>query len=60
METDDSLQNIQREQIIRILKKVNGNKSAAAKILQINRGTLYRRLRAYQLDKTIRKPLEGL
>jgi transcriptional regulator of acetoin/glycerol metabolism len=47
------LQTIDREALIAVLRSVNGNKRKAAEQLQISRGTLYRRLREYQLDKYV-------
>lgn len=37
----------EREKIIRVLEKVNGNKTKAALLLQIDRKTLYNKLHAY-------------
>lgn len=40
----------EREQIERALKLVQGNKSTAAKLLQIDRSVLYDKIRKYQLE----------
>ena len=39
---------IEREHILRVLEKVEGNKSQAAKILEIDRKTLYTKLERYE------------
>ena len=41
---------VEREHIGRVLEKVQGNKSRAAKILEIDRKTLYTKLEKYELD----------
>ena len=60
MSEQQTLREIEREHIIRVLKEVKGNKLKAAEILKISRGTLYRRLRSYGLEHLVRDPLEGL
>ncbi len=50
----------EREHIVAVLKTTRGNKYKAAKLLKMSRGTLYRRLRAYGLDRLVRNPLDGL
>jgi DNA-binding NtrC family response regulator len=45
-----SLDQLEREHIIRILKEVEGNQSRASQILGIDRKTLYLRLRKYGLS----------
>jgi transcriptional regulator of acetoin/glycerol metabolism len=45
---------------VRALQLTKGNKQQAAKLLQMSRGTLYRRLRDHGLEKLIRRPLEEL
>ncbi|MGC8767664.1 MAG: helix-turn-helix domain-containing protein [Brevinematia bacterium] len=40
----------EKEEIIEVLKKTNGNKTIAAKILGINRVTLWRKIRKYNMD----------
>jgi two-component system response regulator HydG len=46
-QTIRSLSDIEREQIERALRSVNGNKSAAARLLGLDRKTLYRKLELY-------------
>ncbi|UPQ80698.1 sigma-54 dependent transcriptional regulator [Flavobacterium azooxidireducens] len=41
----------EKEMIIKALKLCNGNKSEAAKMLEINRKTLYNKLKLYQLEE---------
>lgn len=59
-EQAETLREVERDHILRVLKQVNGNKLQAASILKISRGTLYRRLRAYGLEHLVRDPLHGL
>ena len=47
MKTDLSLREIERDHIERVLKQVNGNKSAAAKTLGVSRATLRNKMRDY-------------
>ena len=56
----DSLATIERDHILRTLRRAGGNKKAAAKMLGLSRRALYRRLERHQLDQTIarRKPGE--
>jgi transcriptional regulator of acetoin/glycerol metabolism len=53
-------ESIERDHIIFVLKQAKGNKLAAAKILKISRGTLYRRLKQYNLEHLVRDPMQGL
>jgi two-component system response regulator AtoC len=55
-----TLQEIERKHIIKVLREAKGNKLQAARILGVSRGTLYRRLRLYGLERLVRDPLEGL
>jgi two-component system NtrC family response regulator len=41
---------VEREHIGKVLARVQGNKSRAAKILEIDRKTLYTKLERYELD----------
>jgi DNA-binding NtrC family response regulator len=41
---------IEREHILRTLRSVAGNKAAAARVLGVDRKTLYRKLKAYGID----------
>jgi len=45
-----SLQEIEKNHIIRTLDKFNGNKSKAARVLQISRSTLREKLRQYGIN----------
>jgi DNA-binding NtrC family response regulator len=56
----ESLASIERDHIMRTLRRAGGNKKAAAKMLGLSRRALYRRLERHQLDETItrRKPGE--
>jgi DNA-binding NtrC family response regulator len=44
-----SLSEVEREQILRALKSVKGNKAAAARLLGLDRKTLYRKIELYDL-----------
>jgi two-component system response regulator PilR (NtrC family)/two-component system response regulator HydG len=44
-----TLSNLEREYIEQVLENVNGNKSEAAKVLGVDRTTLYRKLEEYKL-----------
>jgi len=45
-----SLQKMEKHHIVEVLKLVNGNKSQAARILDISRSTLREKLKSYQID----------
>ena len=49
-----SLREAERTHIVRVLDEVGWNKKQAAKILEISRGTLYRKILEYSLE-----PSEG-
>jgi DNA-binding NtrC family response regulator len=49
-DTTKSLEEIEKRHIINVLKETNNNISQAAKILGINRGTLYRKMKEYGID----------
>ena len=42
----------EKEQILAALKKARGNKTVAAKLLQIDRKTLYNKMHLYGIDLT--------
>jgi DNA-binding NtrC family response regulator len=52
-EDDESLASIEREHIVRTLRRAGGNKKAAARMLGLSRRALYRRLERHNLDETI-------
>jgi Nif-specific regulatory protein len=45
-----TLQEVEKEHIIKTLKQFNGNKSKAARALQISRSTLREKLKQYGID----------
>ncbi len=47
--TPSNLGDIEREHIVEVLRQVNGNRMAAAKLLGISRRALYRRLERHQI-----------
>jgi len=55
-----TMQDVEREHIKGVLRMTKGNKREAARILKISRGTLYRRLKDYGLERLIRRPLDTL
>jgi transcriptional regulator of acetoin/glycerol metabolism len=42
-----SLAELEREHILRTLRAVDGNRAAAARLLNVDRKTLYRKLKQY-------------
>jgi DNA-binding NtrC family response regulator len=58
--TDESLETVEKEHIKSVLRLTNGNKRQAAKLLKVSRGTLYRRLRDYGLDRLISRPQDAI
>lgn len=48
-----SLDELQRQEIQRALKRANGNKREAANLLGIHRSTLYRKIKEFDLDSEI-------
>ena len=47
---NDVTSEVEKEKIIRALVETNGNKSAAAKLLKIDRSSLYNKIRRYNID----------
>jgi DNA-binding NtrC family response regulator len=47
-----TLAQVERAHVLRILEAVNWNKKQAAEVLEISRGTLYRKITEYALDTT--------
>jgi transcriptional regulator of acetoin/glycerol metabolism len=45
-----SLAEAERAHIVRVLESVNWNKKQAASVLEISRGTLYRKIVEYELE----------
>ena len=48
-QSDDSLDSVERLHIARVLEQSGGNVSHAARVLDIDRVTLYNKIRKYQL-----------
>src|SRR5262249_9222127 len=46
----DSLEETERKQIVLALEKAGGNKTKAAELLGINRVTLFRKLRRFEME----------
>jgi two-component system response regulator HydG len=56
-EAPAALEQLEREHIVDVLRQVNGNRMAAAKVLGISRRALYRRLERHQIaDEAPRPP----
>jgi DNA-binding NtrC family response regulator len=55
----ESLASIERDHIMRTLRRAGGNKKAAAKMLGLSRRALYRRLERHQLEQTITRRKGG-
>jgi two-component system, NtrC family, response regulator HydG len=56
---EESLATIERDHILRTLRRAGGNKKAAAKMLGLSRRALYRRLERHRLDQTIARRKVG-
>jgi two-component system response regulator HydG len=54
-----ALQDREREHILDVLRQVNGNRMAAAKLLGISRRALYRRLERHQIGDEAPRPIFG-
>ena len=50
-----SLREAERTHIMRVLESVNWNKKQAAQVLEISRGTLYRKIEEYKLEGVVSK-----
>jgi len=55
----ESLASVERDHILRTLRRVGGNKKAAARMLGLSRRALYRRLERHRLDQTITRRKAG-
>jgi two-component system response regulator HydG len=53
------LEEIEREHILDVLQRVNGNRMAAARVLGISRRALYRRLERHHLTEAAPRPATG-
>lgn len=51
-----TLEELERQHILRVLKEANGNRERAAAILGISARTLYRKLREYESSATVTTP----
>jgi transcriptional regulator with PAS, ATPase and Fis domain len=58
-EAPPPLETIERDHILDVLRQVNGNRMAAAKVLGISRRALYRRLERHRIEEEIPKPPSG-
>ena len=54
-----SLRDAERAHVIRVLEAVSWNKKEAARVLEISRGTLYRKIVEYSLEPDTRTPRNG-
>jgi DNA-binding NtrC family response regulator len=52
LEGGDTLSHLERDHIIDVLTRAGGNKAKAARMLGLDRRSLYRRLEAYRIDTT--------
>ena len=52
-EGPQSLEDVQREHIIQVLRQQKGNIKATAQILGISRTTLYKKIRDYDIDAPV-------
>ncbi len=50
LEGGDMLSHLERDHIIDVLARAGGNKAKAARMLGLDRRSLYRRLEAYRID----------
>jgi DNA-binding NtrC family response regulator len=51
-----SLRDAERVHILRVLEQLGWNKKQAAKVLEISRGTLYRKILEYELEPNQPEP----
>ena len=56
VEAPPPLEQVERDHILDVLRQVNGNRMAAAKLLGISRRALYRRLERHHLDRDAPRP----
>jgi two-component system response regulator HydG len=49
------LEEVEKRYVLRVLEAVGGNKAVAARILKVDRRTLYRKLEAYGVDATTKR-----
>jgi transcriptional regulator of acetoin/glycerol metabolism len=59
--TDDTLEAVEKQHIVRVLEQTGGNISQAARLLDIDRVTLYNKIKKYHLresstDRTAASP----
>jgi len=53
--TDATLEKMEKEHIIRVLRESGGNQSKASQVLGIDRKTLYLKLKKYGIDEAVKK-----
>lgn len=53
---ETSLSSLERDHIVRVLERAEGNKMAAARMLGLSRRALYRRLEQYGIDVVSKRP----
>jgi DNA-binding NtrC family response regulator len=58
-EAPAALDDIERQHIVDVLRQVDGNRMAAAKLLGISRRALYRRLDRHQIEDEVPRPLSS-
>ncbi len=53
--TDATLEKMEKEHILRVLRESGGNQSRASRVLGIDRKTLYLKLKKYGIDEAVKK-----